>query len=57
LAAAALNGSENQPEEIDSAEEPMHIATLELELFRSSGTLFDLEMKGIIRKPFSKVLR
>ena len=33
------------------------MGTLELELFGSSGTLFDLEMKGIIRKPFSKVLR
>jgi len=57
LAAAALNGSENKPEEIDSAEETMHIGTLELELFGSSGTLFDREMKEIIRKPFSKVLR
>jgi len=26
----------------------MHMGVLELELFRSSGTLFDLEMKAII---------
>ncbi len=64
LAAAALNGSEKKLFEMLSAEEPVHIDDLvERSGLNSSevlATLFDLEMKGIIRqlpgKQFSKVL-
>src|SRR6266851_2214853 len=64
LAAAALNGSEKKLYELLSAEEPMHIDDIvERSGLNSSevlATLFDLEMKGIIRqlpgKQFSKVL-
>jgi DNA processing protein len=64
LAAAALNGSEKKLYELLSAEEPVHIDDIvERSGLNSSevlATLFDLEMKGIIRqlpgKQFSKVL-
>ena len=64
LAAAALNGSEKKLLELLSAEEPVHIDDIvERSGLNSSevlATLFDLELKGIIRqlpgKPFSKVL-
>jgi DNA processing protein len=64
LAAAALNGSEKKLYELLSAEEPVHIGDIvERSGLNSSevlATLFDLEMKGIIRqlpgKQFSKVL-
>jgi len=64
LAAAALHGSEKKLFEMLSAEEPMHIDDIvERSGLNSSevlATLFDLEMKGIIRqlpgKQFSKVL-
>jgi DNA processing protein len=64
LAAAALSGSEKKLYELLNAEVPMHID----EIVERSGlnssevlaTLFDLEMKGIVRqlpgKQFSKVL-
>jgi len=64
LAAAALNGSQKKLYELLSAEEPMHIDDIvERSGLNSSevlATLFDLEMKGIVRqspgKRFSKVL-
>jgi len=64
LAAAALNGTEKKLYELLSAEEPVHIDdNVERSGLNSSEvlvTLFDLEMKGIIRqlpgKQFSKVL-
>src|SRR5258707_15752129 len=64
LAAAALNGSEKKLYELLSPEEPAHIDDIvERSGLNSSevlATLFDLEMKGIIRqlpgKQFSKVL-
>jgi len=64
LLAAALNGSEKKLYELLSAEEPVHIDDIvERSGLNSSevlATLFDLEMKGIIRqlpgKQFSKVL-
>jgi DNA processing protein len=64
LAAAALNGSEKKLYELLSAEEPVHIDDIvERSGLNSSqvlATLFNLEMKGIIRqspgKRFSKVL-
>jgi DNA processing protein len=64
LAAAALNGTEKKLYELLSAEEPVHIDDIvERSGLNSSevlATLFDLEMKGIIRqlpgKQFSKVL-
>jgi DNA processing protein len=64
LAAAALSGSEKKLYEMLSAEEPMHIDDImEQSGLNSSevlATLFDLEMKGIVRqlpgKQFSKVL-
>ena len=64
LAAAALNGSQKKLYELLSAEEPVHIDDIvERSGLNSSevlATLFDLEMKGIIRqlpgKQFSKVL-
>jgi len=64
LAAAALNGSQKKLYELLSPEEPMHIDDIvERSGLNSSevlATLFDLEMKGIIRqlpgKQFSKVL-
>jgi DNA processing protein len=65
LAAASLNGTEKKLYELLSAEEPMPIDDIvEHSGLNSSevlATLFDLEMKGIIRqlpgKQFSKVLR
>jgi DNA processing protein len=64
LAAAALNGSEKKLYELLNAEVPMHIDDIvERSGLNSSevlATLFDLEMKGIVRqlpgKQFSKVL-
>jgi len=64
LAAAALNGSQKKLYEMLSAEQPMHIDDIvERSGLNSSevlATLFDLEMKGIVRqspgKQFSKVL-
>ena len=64
LAAAALNGSQKKLYKLLSAEEPMHIDDIvETSGLNSSevlATLFDLEMKGIVRqspgKRFSKVL-
>ena len=64
LAAASLNGSEKKLYELLNAEEPVHIDDIvERSGLHSSNvlaTLFDLEMKGIIRqlpgKQFSKVL-
>jgi len=64
LAAAALNGLEKKLHELLSTEEPVHIGNIvERSGLNSSevlATLFDLEMKGIIRqlpgKQFSKVL-
>ena len=64
LAAAALNGSQKKLYEMLSPEEPMHIDDIvEQSGLNSSevlATLFDLEMKGIVRqlpgKQFSKVL-
>ncbi len=64
LAAAALNGSQKKLYELLSAEEPMPIDDIvERSGLNSSqvlATLFDLEMKGIVRqlpgKQFSKVL-
>src|SRR5882762_3825796 len=64
LAAAALNGSQKKLYELLSAEEPVHIDDIvERSGLNSSeilATLFDLEMKGVIRqlpgKQFSKVL-
>ncbi len=64
LAAAALNGSEKKLYALLSAEEPVYIDDIvERSGLNSSevlATLFDLEMKGIIRqlpgKQFSKVL-
>src|SRR5712664_734188 len=64
LAAAGLNGSQRKLYELLSAEEPVHIDDIvERSGLNSSevlATLFDLEMKGIIRqlpgKQFSKVL-
>ena len=64
LAAASLNSSEKKLHDLLSTDQPKHID----EIVESSGlnssevlaTLFDLEMKGIIRqlpgKQFSKVL-
>ena len=64
LAAASLNGSEKKLYELLSADEPAHIDDIvERSGLNSSevlATLFNLEMKGIIRqlpgKQFSKVL-
>jgi len=64
LAAAALEGSERKLYELLSTEQPVHIDEIvERSSLNSSevlATLFDLEMKGIIRqlpgKQFSKVL-
>jgi DNA processing protein len=64
LAAAGLQGSEKKLYELLSAETPVHIDDIvERSSLNSSqvlATLFDLEMKGIIRqlpgKQFSKVL-
>ena len=64
LAAASLNGSEKKLYELLSADEPKHIDDMvERSGLNSSevlATLFNLEMKGIIRqlpgKQFSKVL-
>ena len=64
LAAAALNGSEKKLYELLSAEEPVHIDDIVERCGLNSSevlaTLFDREMKGIIRqlpgKQFSKVL-
>ncbi len=64
LAAAALEGAEKKLYELLSAEQPVHIDDIvERSSLNSSevlATLFDLEMKGIIRqlpgKQFSKVL-
>jgi DNA processing protein len=64
LAAAALNGPEKQLYELLNAEAPVHIDDIvERSSLNSSqvlATLFDLEMKGVIRqlpgKQFSKVL-
>jgi DNA processing protein len=64
LAAAALAGSQKKLYEMLSAEQPMHIDDIvERSGLNSSevlATLFDLEMKGIVRqspgKQFSKVL-
>jgi DNA processing protein len=64
LVAASLNSSEKKVYELLSAEEPRHIDDLvERSGLHSSevlATLFDLEMKGVIRqlpgKQFSKVL-
>jgi len=64
LAAAALNGSEKKLYELPSAEEPVHIDDIVESVGLNSSevlaTLFNLEMKGIIRqspgKQFSKVL-
>ena len=64
LAAASLNGSEKKLYELLSADEPKHIDDIvERSGLNSSevlATLFNLEMKGIIRqlpgKQFSKVL-
>jgi len=64
LAAASLNGSEKKLYELLSADEPRHIDDIvERSGLNSSevlATLFNLEMKGIIRqlpgKQFSKVL-
>ncbi len=64
LAAAGLNGSQRRLYELLSVEEPVHIDDImERSGLNSSevlATLFDLEMKGIIRqlpgKQFSKVL-
>jgi DNA processing protein len=64
LAAASLNGSQKKLYELLSAEEPMPIDDIvERSRLNSSevlATLFDLEMKGIVRqspgKQFSKVL-
>jgi predicted Rossmann fold nucleotide-binding protein DprA/Smf involved in DNA uptake len=63
-AAAALDGSENKLYELLSADQPVHIDDIvERSGLNSSevlATLFNLEMKGIIRqlpgKQFSKVL-
>lgn len=64
LAAAALEGSEKKLYELLNAEQPVHIDDIvERSGLNSSevlATLFDLEMKGIVRqlpgKQFSKVL-
>lgn len=64
LAAAALNGSEKKLYDLLSVDEPMHIDDIvERSNLNSSevlATLFNLEMKGIVRqlpgKQFSKVL-
>jgi len=64
LAAAALNGSQKKLYELLSTDQPVHIDDLvERSGLNSSevlATLFDLEMKGVIRqlpgKQFSKVL-
>ena len=64
LAAAGLNGSHRKLYDMLSAEEPMHIDDIvEQSGLNSSevlATLFELEMKGIVRqlpgKQFSKVL-
>jgi DNA processing protein len=64
LVAASLNSSENKVYELFSAEESKHIDDIvERSGLHSSevlATLFDLEMKGIVRqspgKQFSKVL-
>jgi DNA processing protein len=64
LAAASLNGSEKKLYELLSAEEPMPIDDIVdrsgLNSSEVLATLFDLEMKGIVRqspgKQFSKVL-
>ncbi len=64
LVAASLNSSENKVYELFSAEESVHIDDLvERSGLNSSevlATLFNLEMKGIVRqspgKQFSKVL-
>jgi DNA processing protein len=63
-AAAALDGSENKLYELLSADQPVHIDDIvERSGLNSSevlATLFNLEMKGIIRqlpgRQFSKVL-
>ena len=64
LAAASLNGSEKKIYELLSTDDPKHIDDIvERSGLNSSevlATLFDLEMKGIVRqlpgKQFSKVL-
>jgi DNA processing protein len=64
LAAAALRGPEKQLYELLNAEAPVHIDDIvERSSLNSSqvlATLFDLEMKGVVRqlpgKQFSKVL-
>jgi len=64
LAAAALNGSEKKLYELLNTDQPVHIDDLvERSGLNSSevlATLFNLEMKGVIRqlpgKQFSKVL-
>jgi DNA processing protein len=64
LAAAALNGSQNNLYELLRAEEPVHIDDIGQRSGLNSSevlaTLFDLERKGIMRqlpgKQFSKVL-
>ena len=64
LAAAALNGSQKKLYDLLSTDQPVHIDDLmERSGLNSSevlATLFDLEMKGVIRqlpgKQFSKVL-
>jgi DNA processing protein len=64
LAAASLNASEKKVYEMLSTDEPKHIDDIvERSGLNSSevlATLFDLEMKGIVRqlpgKQFSKVL-
>lgn len=64
MAAAALNGPQKKLFEMLGAEEPMYIDDIversSLNSFEVLATLFDLEMKGIIRqlsgKQFSKVL-
>jgi DNA processing protein len=64
LAAASLNGSEKKLYELFSADEPKHtddlVARSSLNSCEVLATLFNLEMKGIIRqlpgKQFSKVL-
>jgi len=64
LAAAALNGSQKKLYDLLSTDQPVHIDDImERSGLNSSevlATLFDLEMKGVIRqspgKQFSKVL-
>jgi len=64
LAAASLSGSEKKLYELLTADEPVHIDDMvERSGLNSSevlATLFDLEMKGVVRqlpgKQFNKVL-